>query len=69
MTPELLSLARYLASSRAGFALSEMNQYLSRQYEEKELFELLKPYFYDLDIFCDSHKCTKLVKHSPQMNL
>ncbi len=63
MTPELLSLARYLASSRAGFALSEMNQYLSRQYEEKELCELLKPHFFDLDLFCDSHKCTKLVKH------
>ncbi len=62
MTPELLSLARYLASSRAGFALSEMNQYLSRRYEEKELYESLKPHFFDLDIFCDPHyNCTKLI--------
>ena len=61
MTPELLSLARYLASSRAGFNLSEMNQYLSRRYEEKELYETLKPHFYDLDLFCDAHyNCTKL---------
>ncbi len=68
MTPELLSLARYLASSRAEFALSEMNQYLSRRYEEEELYELLKPHFFDLDLFCDSHKCTKLVKHSLPAN-
>ncbi|GFO96965.1 small ribosomal subunit Rsm22 [groundwater metagenome] len=62
MTPELLSLARYLASSRAEFALSEMNQYLNREYEEKELYETLKPHFYDLDLFCDTrYKCTKLV--------
>ncbi len=61
MTPELLSLARYLASSRAGFALSEMNQYLSREYEEKELYERLKPHFYDLNLFCDaSYNCTRL---------
>ncbi len=63
MTPELLSLAKYLASSRAEFALSEMNQYLSRKYEEKELYELLKPHLYDLDLFCGAdYKCTKLVK-------
>lgn len=61
MTPELLSLARYLASSRAEFALSEMNQYLSRKYEEKELYENLKPHFFDLDLFCDTrYNCTKL---------
>ncbi len=64
MTSELLSLAKYLASSRAEFALSEMNQYLNRQYDEKELYELLKPHFYDLDLYCDAHfKCKKLVKH------
>lgn len=62
MTPELLSLARYLASSRAEFALSEMNQYLSRKYEEKELYERLKPHFFDLDLFCDArYNCTRLV--------
>ncbi len=61
MTPELLSLARYLASSRAEFVLYEMNQYLSKSYEEKELYESLKPYFYDLDLFCDAqYNCTKL---------
>ncbi len=61
MTPELLSLARYLASSRAGFALSEMNQYLEKKYEKKDLYENLKPHFYDLDLFCDAHyNCTKL---------
>ncbi|MDD1745664.1 MAG: small ribosomal subunit Rsm22 family protein [Candidatus Methanoperedens sp.] len=61
MTPEILSLARYLASSRAEFALSEMNQYLSRKYEEKELYESLKPHFFDLNLFCDAHyNCTKL---------
>lgn len=65
MTPEILSLAKYLASSRAEFALSEMNLYLSRKYEEKELYEILKPHFYDLDLVCDAHfKCTKLVKQS-----
>ncbi|MBU4373793.1 MAG: small ribosomal subunit Rsm22 family protein [Euryarchaeota archaeon] len=63
MTPELLSLAKYLASSRAGFALSEMNLYLDKKYEEKELYEILKPRFYDLDLFCSTdYKCTKLVK-------
>ncbi len=67
MTSSLLSLARYLASSRAGFALSEMNQYLSRRYEEKELYELLKPHFYDLDLFCDAHyNCTKLANRPLQ---
>ena len=60
MTSELLSLA----SSRPEFAFSEMNQYLSRQYEEKELYELLKPHFYDLELFCDSYNCKKLVKHA-----
>jgi hypothetical protein len=34
--PKSLSLAKYLASSRTEFALSEMSQYLSRSYEEKE---------------------------------
>ena len=64
MTPELLSLARYLASSRAGFNLSEMNQFLSRRFEEKELYETLKPHFYDLDLFCDArYNCTKLINH------
>jgi hypothetical protein len=36
MTSEILSLAKYLSSSRAEFALSEMSQYLSRSNEEKE---------------------------------
>jgi len=63
MTPEILSLARYLTSSRAEFNLSEMNQYLSREYEEKELYENLKPHFFDLDLFCDArYRCTKLAK-------
>ncbi len=63
MNDEVLSLAKYLASSRAGYALSEMNLYLSEKYEEKELYEILKPHFYDLDIFCGAdYKCTKLVK-------
>lgn len=63
MTPELLSLARYLASSRLEFNLAEMNQYLSREYEEKELYENLKPHFFDLDLFCDAQfKCTNLTK-------
>lgn len=61
MTPEILSLARYLASSRAEFALSEMNLYISKKYEEKELYEILKPHFFDLDLFCDpSYNCIKL---------
>ena len=64
MTTELLSLAKYLSSSRAEFTFSEMNQYLSRQYEENELYELLKPHLYDLDLFCDSHICKKFVKYS-----
>ncbi len=64
MTTEPLSLAKYLASSRAEFELSEMNIYLSREYEERELYDLLKPHFYDLDLFCDRNfKCTRLVKH------
>ncbi len=63
MTPEPLSLAKYLASSRAEFALSEMNLYLSQKYDEKELYEILKPHLYDLDLFCGAdYKCTKLVK-------
>src|SRR3972149_7016887 len=65
MTPDLLSLARYLASSRTEFTLSEMNQYLSRQYTEKEIYETLKPHLYDLDLFCDPQfKCTKLKKQA-----
>jgi hypothetical protein len=63
MTPEIFSLAKYLVSSRSEFALSEMNQYLSKRYEEKELFELLRRHFYDLGIYCSSDlKCSKLVK-------
>jgi len=38
MTTEIFSLAKYLAASRSDFSLSEMNQYLSKRYEEKELF-------------------------------
>ncbi len=64
MTPEILSLAKFLASSRTEFTLSEMNQYLSRRYEEKELYDALKPHFYDLDLFCDArYNCTKLINH------
>src|SRR3972149_8846634 len=64
MTSEILSLAKFLASSRAEFALSEMNQYLSRKYGEKELYEILRPYLLDLDLFCDrGYNCTKLEKH------
>ncbi len=63
MTPEILSLTKYLASSRAEFTLFEMNQYLSIKYEERELYALLKPHFYDLDLFCDAaFKCKKLMK-------
>lgn len=63
MTSEILSLAKYLASSRSEFSLSEMNQYLSKRYEEKELYAILKPHFYDLDLFCSAdYKCTKFVK-------
>ncbi|KAB2943413.1 MAG: Mitochondrial small ribosomal subunit Rsm22 [Candidatus Methanoperedens nitroreducens] len=63
MTTEILSLAKYLASSRSEFTLLEMNQYLSRKYEEKDLHAVLKPHFYDLDLFCSAdYKCTKLVK-------
>lgn len=63
MTSEILSLTKYLASSRAGFTLSEMNLYLSQKYGEKELYEILKPHFFDLDIFCGAdYRCTKLVK-------
>ncbi|MDD5615040.1 MAG: small ribosomal subunit Rsm22 family protein [Candidatus Methanoperedens sp.] len=62
MTPELLSLAKFLVSSRAEFALSEMNQYLSRRYEEKDLYETLKPHFFDLELFCDTrYNCRKLI--------
>lgn len=63
MTTEILSLAKYLASSRSEFTLLEMNQYLSRKYEEKELYTILKPHFYDLDLFCSAnYKCTRLVR-------
>ncbi|MCE8428030.1 MAG: hypothetical protein J5U19_06560 [Candidatus Methanoperedens sp.] len=68
MSTELLSLAKYLAASRSEFELSELNQYLSKKYSEKELYELLKPHFYDLDLFCESNKCTKLVKHALQVD-
>lgn len=61
---ELLSLAKYLASSRSEFQLSELNQYLSKKYSEKELYELLRPHFYDLGLFCESNKCTKFVTHA-----
>ncbi len=65
MTHELLSLARYLASSRAEFALSEMNLYLGKKYGEKELYEILKPHLFELDLFCDADfKCTKLAKRA-----
>lgn len=65
MTSEPLSLAKYLASSRAEFALSEMNLYLGKKYEEKELYKLLKPHLFDLDLFCDANfKCTKLAKRT-----
>ncbi len=67
MSTELLSLARYLASSRASFALSEMNQYLSHRYEEKELYETLKPHFFDLDLSCDAqYNCTKITNRPLQ---
>lgn len=63
MTSKILSLAKYLASSRSEFALSEMNQYLSKKYEEKELYTVLKSQLYDLDLFCSAdYKCTKLIK-------
>jgi hypothetical protein len=63
MTSEILSLAKYLASSRSEFSLSEMNRYLSKKYEEKELYAVLKPHFFDLDLFYGAdYKCTKLVK-------
>ncbi|NJD78212.1 MAG: hypothetical protein FIB08_14160 [Candidatus Methanoperedens sp.] len=62
MTPEPLSLAKYLASSRAEFALSEMNLYLSQKHEEKDLYTILKPHFYDLSLFCDEkYICHKLI--------
>ena len=65
MTPEIFSLAKYLAASRSEFSLSEMNQYLSKRYEEKELYEILKMHFYDLGLFCSPDlKCSKLVKRT-----
>jgi hypothetical protein len=65
MTSEIFSLAKYLAASRPEFSLSEMNQYLSKRYEEKELFEILKMHFYDLGLFCSPNlKCSKLVKRA-----
>ncbi len=64
MPDDLLSLAKYLASSRTEFSLSEMNLYLSKKYEEKQLYEILKPQFYDLSLFCGAdYKCYKLSKH------
>ncbi|PWB53312.1 MAG: hypothetical protein C3F06_06650 [Candidatus Methanoperedenaceae archaeon] len=63
MTSEILSLAKYLASSRPEFSLSEMKQYLSRKYEEEQLYAILKTHFFDLDLFCSpDYKCTKLKK-------
>jgi len=65
MTTEIFSLAKYLAASRPEFSLSEMNQYLSKRYEEKELFEILKMHFYELGLFCSPDlKCSKLVKRA-----
>lgn len=62
MTSEILSLAKYLASSRAEFTLSEMNLYLSQTHEEKDLYAILKPHLFDLSLFCDaSYKCQKLI--------
>ncbi len=63
MNKEVVSLAKYLAASRAEFALSEMNHYLSKKYDERDLYTLLKPHFYDLDILCGTdYKCHRLVK-------
>jgi hypothetical protein len=63
MTTEIFSLAKYLAASRSEFSLPEMNQYLSKKYEEKELFEILKMHFYDLGLYCSpDFKCSKIVK-------
>ena len=60
---EILSLAKYLASSRSEFTLSEMNLYLNEKSEEKYIRNILKPHFFDLDIFCDSlYNCTKVTK-------
>jgi len=65
MTSEIFSLAKYLAASRTEFSLSEMNQYLSKRYEEKELFEILKIHFYDMDLYCSpDFKCSKIVKQT-----
>ncbi len=64
MTSEILSLAKYLASSRSEFMLSEMNQYSSKNYDELELYEILCPHFFDLGLFCSrDYKCTKFAKH------
>jgi hypothetical protein len=63
MTSEIFSLAKYLAASRSEFSLAEMNQYLSKRYEEKKLFEILRMHFYDLGLFCSmDFTCSKLVK-------
>lgn len=65
MISEIFSLAKYLAASRSEFSLSEMNQYLSKRYEEKELFEILKMHFYDLGLYCSPDlNCSKLVKRA-----
>lgn len=64
MSDELLSLIKYLAASRSEFELHELNQYLTRKFSEKELYDLLEPHFYELDLFCDGNKCTKLVKRA-----
>lgn len=65
MTSEIFSLTKYLAASRSEFSLSEMNQYLSKRYEEKELFEILKMHFYDLGLFCSpDFRCAKIMKNA-----
>jgi len=65
MTSEIFSLAKYLAASRSEFSLSEMNQYLSKRYAEKELMEILKMHFYDLGLYCSPDlKCSKVVKRT-----
>jgi len=47
MTTEILSFAKYLASSRSEFSLSEMIQYLSEKHREKDLYAILLPNCYD----------------------
>lgn len=69
MSTEILSLAKYLASSRSEFSLSEMNEYLSVKHKEKDLYAILKPHFFDLGLYCDSRfKCQKLIKSPLPVN-